>query len=283
MTRLPRWPVMLALLAVLPSLVLSLDMSDTAETGNSTSHSRMKRVIYLTSERRLTVPPGTALVLTPTLSLPFARNLPTGYGASMTISIPFKIGFDDLGLTSEENPWGIWPTFGLFRKKRDTFTALPGVNFAGGDREMMYQVVEDTLFNMGMNGKGCLLRAICEMFQFPLKNHGFFGEVLELFFSASRSPHAEKRLNEYTRAERTGRSTGDCFEYQELCPHSFFTNPGQTKWIEAEQYMNQYSEGGNTHAGEKETKKSAEESPAKKTAKKNTDKKAQKGSKRTFN
>lgn len=50
------------------------------------------------------------------------------------------------------------------------------------NREMMYQVVEDTLFNMGMNGKGCLLRAICEMFQFPLKNHGFFGEVLELFF-----------------------------------------------------------------------------------------------------
>lgn len=50
------------------------------------------------------------------------------------------------------------------------------------NREMMYQVVEDTLFNMGMNGKGCLLRAICEMFQYPLQNHGFFGEVLELFF-----------------------------------------------------------------------------------------------------
>lgn len=54
------------------------------------SHSRVKRVIYLTSERRLTLPPETVLVLTPTLSLPFARNLPTGYGASMTISIPFK-------------------------------------------------------------------------------------------------------------------------------------------------------------------------------------------------
>lgn len=280
MTRLPRWPVMLALLAVLPGLVLSHDIDDTLESSNTTSHSRVKRVIYLTSERRLTLPPETVLVLTPTLSLPFARNLPVGYGASMTISIPFKIGFDDLGLTSDENPWGIWPSFGLFRKKRDTFT-YPGVNYAGGDREMMYQVVEDTLFNMGMNGKGCLLRAICEMFQYPLQNHGFFGEVLELFFSASRSPHAEKRLNEYTRAERTGRSTGDCFEYQELCPHSFFTNPGQTKWLEAEKYMDQYSEGGNTRADDKVTKKATEESP-KKTTKKNTDKKAQR-SKRTYN
>ncbi|XP_069983139.1 uncharacterized protein [Penaeus vannamei] len=96
---------------------------------------------------------------------------------------------------------------------------------------MMYHVVEETLSNMGMNGSACLLRAVCEMFQFPLKSHGFFGEVLELFFSVSRSPHAERRLGEYTRAERVGRSSGDCLEYHAHCPLSLFTNPGQTMWI----------------------------------------------------
>lgn len=49
-------------------------------------------------------------------------------------------------------------------------------------REMMYQVVEDSLDNIGMEGKACLLRAICEMFQVPLVNHGFFGEIIEMFF-----------------------------------------------------------------------------------------------------
>ncbi|XP_042887862.1 uncharacterized protein LOC122263492 [Penaeus japonicus] len=199
--------------------------------GNNTARSRSKRLVYYTSERRLSLPPETLVVLTPTLSLPFARNLPTGYDAAMTISIPFEIVFDDLGLTSEENPWGLWPDFGSVRKKRDNFTPLPGVNWAGGDREMMYQIVEDSLSNMGLNGSACLLRAICEMFQFPLEMHGFFGEVLELFFSASRSPHAEKRLSEYTRAERVGRSSGDCLEYHSACSLSLFTNPGQTMWI----------------------------------------------------
>ncbi|XP_071535368.1 uncharacterized protein [Panulirus ornatus] len=218
--------------AVLALLSLLTNLADVAAINctSGQAHSRKKRLIFLTSERRLTLPPATVLVLTPTLSLPFGRNLPVGYGASMTISIPFKIDFEQLGLTSVENPFGIFPTFGLFRKKRETFAPFPGVNWAGGDREMMYQVMEDSLYNVGLNGKACLLRAICEMFQIPLTNHGFFGEVLELFFSASRAPYAEKRLRDYIIAERTGRSTGDCTEYYFDCPHSLFTNPGQSEW-----------------------------------------------------
>ncbi|XP_066945033.1 uncharacterized protein [Macrobrachium rosenbergii] len=224
---------MLSTMKCLKTLVLLLmadalvsAMSNCTSDAN-TPHSRKKRLIFITSERRLTLPPETLLVLTPTLSIPVARNLPTGYHASMTISIPFKIAFDDLGLTSEENPWGLWPAF--FRRRRDT-TSLPGINWAGGDREMLYQVVEDALHNMGLDGKACLLRAICEVFQLPLINHGFFGEVLELFLSASRAPHANKRLEEYSRAERIGRSSGECFEYHEACQWSLFTNPGQLHW-----------------------------------------------------
>ncbi|XP_064083293.1 uncharacterized protein LOC135199314 [Macrobrachium nipponense] len=224
---------MLSTMKCLKTLVLLLmadalvsAMSNCTSDAN-TPHSRKKRLIFITSERRLTLPPETLLVLTPTLSIPVARNLPTGYHASMTISIPFKIAFDDLGLTSEENPWGLWPAF--FRRRRDT-TSLPGINWAGGDREMLYQVVEDALHNMGLDGKACLLRAICEVFQLPLINHGFFGEVLELFLSASRAPHADKRLDEYSRAERIGRSSGECFEYHEACQWSLFTNPGQLHW-----------------------------------------------------
>ncbi|XP_037804992.1 uncharacterized protein LOC119599318 [Penaeus monodon] len=132
----------------------------------------------------------------------------------MTISIPFEINFDDLGLTSEENPWG----FRSFRKKRDASAPLSGINWAGGDREMLYQVMEDTLSNMGMNGSACLLRATCEMFQFPFEKHGFFGELLELFFSASRSPPPKKAPSPEPRgAERGGRAREDCSSTN---PHS---------------------------------------------------------------
>lgn len=73
---------------VFPLLTIWIDWY--FHSSSSQAHSRKKRLIYYTSERRLTLPPGSVLVLTPTLSLPFMRNLPVGYGASMTISIPFK-------------------------------------------------------------------------------------------------------------------------------------------------------------------------------------------------
>ncbi|KAG7167780.1 uncharacterized protein LOC121867950 [Homarus americanus] len=260
-------------LVLLASLLAGLASS--AKCVNKTSSgilSRKKRLIFLSSERRLTLPPTTLLVLTPTLSIPLARNLPTGYGASMTISIPFKIAFDDLGLTSEENPFGFIPTFGLFRKKREAFSTLPGINWAGGDREMMYQVVEDTLNNMGLNGKACLLRAMCEVFQVPLINHGFVGEVMELFLSAGRSPHADKRLGEYTLAEKIGRTVGDCSDYHYECPHSLFTNPGQTKWTDAEHYMDDSEEEPSDEVEEEPMEKNTmkDESSSKSNSKKAT-------------
>lgn len=46
----------------------------------------------------------------------------------------------------------------------------------------MYGIAEDLLANFGLDGKECLLRAICEINAHPLKNFGFLGEVMKLFF-----------------------------------------------------------------------------------------------------
>ena len=48
---------------------------------------------------------------------------------------------------------------------------------------MLYEVVEEFLFKFGMDGKACLLRAICEMHESPLLGYGLFGEMLELFLT----------------------------------------------------------------------------------------------------
>lgn len=60
----------------------------------------------------------------------------------------------------------------------------PGVSdaFHGGERALLYTVVEDFLTNFGMDGKACLLRAICEVHAHPLTNFGLVGEMLKLFF-----------------------------------------------------------------------------------------------------
>ena len=50
-------------------------------------------------------------------------------------------------------------------------------------RAMLYEVVEEFLFKFGMDGKACLLRAICEMHESPLMGYGLLGEMLELFLT----------------------------------------------------------------------------------------------------
>ncbi|XP_045138086.1 uncharacterized protein LOC123520158 [Portunus trituberculatus] len=250
-------------------MVLATLSANCSAANNCTNkpQSRQKRLIMFTSDRRFAFPPATVMLVTPTLSLPFGRNLPTGYGSSLTISVPFKVSFDDLGLTSPENPFGIFPDFLFARKKRDA--DLPGINWAGGDREMMYQVVEDSLHNLGLDGQACLLRAICEMFQTPLVNHGFVGEMLELFFSVSRAPHAEKRLGDYLKAERAGRSTGDCSAYHLTCPQSLFTAPQPLKHTEEnmDHYSGTESEEGERTWNHKDMKKE-DQTTTKKTTKK---------------
>lgn len=181
-----------------------------ANALNDTSSSYS--LITLTSDRRLALPVGTLIVLTPTIAVPMEIDAPYGYSSTMTLSIPFKINCDQLGMTSDE---GVV----YQRKKRET----PSVgNLAGGDREMMYRVVEKTLQSAGFDGKACLLRAICEMFVEPLEHYGFFGEVIELFFSPGRKHQSDERLTDYTEAEQKGKSTKDCVQYHKACPYSFF-------------------------------------------------------------
>ena len=57
--------------------------------GGSSTHSRDKRFIWMTEEKRLVLPPGTQLVLTPTLAMPLIRYPPHGMDANITISTPF--------------------------------------------------------------------------------------------------------------------------------------------------------------------------------------------------
>ncbi|XP_055382666.1 uncharacterized protein LOC129612884 [Condylostylus longicornis] len=72
-------------------------------------HSRKKRLIWITDDGRLALPPGTSLSLSPSISLPFVRHPPEGFLSNLSINFPVTIDFDKLGLTDNQNPLGDLP------------------------------------------------------------------------------------------------------------------------------------------------------------------------------
>lgn len=82
---------------------------DPASEGANKPHSRKKRLVWITDDGRLALPPGTVLSITPTISLPLVRYPLEGFLSNMTMSFPLTIDFDKLGLTDNENPLGVLP------------------------------------------------------------------------------------------------------------------------------------------------------------------------------
>lgn len=69
----------------------------------------------------------------------------------------------------------------------DKVPTLPDTHkhaFHGGERAILYGIAEDFLSTFGMDGKACMLRAICEIHaKKSLKHLGLFGEIAKLFFT----------------------------------------------------------------------------------------------------
>ncbi|KAF2356436.1 Protein of unknown function DM4/12 [Trinorchestia longiramus] len=246
----------LLLLGAMTSCIAAADSNISLPDVYVSSHSnystapklkRQKRLLYFTSDRRLTFPPGTGLFLTPTFSLPFIRNVPSGYDTGMTISLPFKqlhsfeaaenallytllvrgtvndskfsspVDFDVLGWVDEANPYGLFPDFGLFRKRR----GLDLHSF--GSTPVVYGVVTEVLDNLGYPGSVCLQRAVCEMRAGPLADsYGWLKDLLEWALTPSLNSKSRTGLEEYYKAEQLGR-VHDCSHYSG-CSFSIFTD-----------------------------------------------------------
>lgn len=214
------------------------DLSSNSD-AESTRHSRQKRMIWITDDGRLALPPGTVLSISPTISLPLVRYPPSGFLSNLTMSFPLTsklqclkincikiikfifrstVDFDKLGLTDNENPLGVLPpVFGRSmgraagsmlahyvgeylhtRRKRDVSSQQSGSSsetdtpplpddqkhaFHGGERAILYGVVEDLITTFGFNGKACMLRTICEVHSKSIHHLGLFGEMAKLFFT----------------------------------------------------------------------------------------------------
>ncbi|XP_054735446.1 uncharacterized protein LOC129242683 [Anastrepha obliqua] len=255
------------------------------ESNSNQPHSRRKRLVWITDDGRLALPPGTSLTFTPTIAMPLVRHPPEGFFSNVSISFPLTIDFDKLGLTDESNPLGDLPPiftrqFGRstghvlgdymarylhYKSKRDLAAQsesfgkespffqirkerqneenldLPRLPerfkhaFHGGERVMLYGVVEDLLGTFGINGKACLLRTICEVHSRSINHFGVFGEITKLFLTATSSPFADL-IPEYVRAQEIGegrKAPGECFPYYKECPKSIFKAAQKEKYRES--------------------------------------------------
>ncbi|XP_045595017.2 uncharacterized protein [Procambarus clarkii] len=87
------------------------------------------------------------------------------------------------------------------------------------DRLMAYNSIESIFSNLGINGRECLLKAICEVAEEPVDNYGIVGELLALILSPSHGlTTAQEELKEHCEAERYGRSAGNCNLAYSSCP-----------------------------------------------------------------
>lgn len=55
--------------------------------------------------------------------------------------------------------------------------------FHGGERAILYTVAEEVLEGLGMSGKPCLLRTICEIQTKSMNRYGLVGEIFKLFLT----------------------------------------------------------------------------------------------------
>jgi hypothetical protein len=67
-----------------------LDKKDDEEQEDEPNipHNRQKRLLWITDDGRLALPPGTTLIIAPTLGLPFVRYPPDGFHANISVSLP---------------------------------------------------------------------------------------------------------------------------------------------------------------------------------------------------
>ncbi|TMW41221.1 hypothetical protein DOY81_013699, partial [Sarcophaga bullata] len=86
-----------------------------------------------------------------------------------------------------------------------------------------YKGLEGLANRMGLSGRACVLKSICETAETPFHYYnGLLGELLHILLTPSSSSDklSEHADNEYFQAEHLGRSGANCQKVYKDCPRS---------------------------------------------------------------
>ncbi|XP_047481624.1 uncharacterized protein LOC125034027 [Penaeus chinensis] len=97
-------------------------------------------------------------------------------------------------------------------------SAAGGSRSLGEDQLNIFHSIEDSLASLGVDGRSCLLRLICELQGNAIGRYTVVGELLTLLFTPKRG--INDFLHDYIEAEDAGRDGGDCASRYQACPFS---------------------------------------------------------------
>jgi len=100
------------------------------------------------------------------------------------------------------------------------------------DQLNIFNSIESSLSGIGVDGRSCLLRLICELQNNPIGQFTIIGELLSVLFTPKRG--LNDFLHDYLEAEVAGRDGRDCANLYHTCPFSI---------MNAAQKYQQYAKG----------------------------------------
>jgi len=91
----------------------------------------------------------------------------------------------------------------------------------GDDQYNLFRSLEKSLQRTGIDGKACLLRAICEMQQNPINHYSIMGEIATALLTPKRAKG--NFMKDYLDAEYAGQAdSSSCSSLYHTCPVSLF-------------------------------------------------------------
>uniref|UniRef100_A0A182RNA0 Uncharacterized protein n=1 Tax=Anopheles funestus TaxID=62324 RepID=A0A182RNA0_ANOFN len=82
-------------------------------------------------------------------------------------------------------------------------------------RRQFFALLEHGMSRWGRNGRACLLRAVCEVAETPLKHNGLIGEIIDVIFTPAPTDPLDP---DYLVAQSHGQQGRDCTELYSACP-----------------------------------------------------------------
>ncbi|KAK3855346.1 hypothetical protein Pcinc_038247 [Petrolisthes cinctipes] len=118
------------------------------------------------------------------------------------------------------NITGVFKGFIRVKYTLPTDTVAVGRSDINTDRYDTYNSLEAVFSNMGINGRECLLKAICESAEDSPADYGLMGQLVHLVLSPNHGPTSTSRdqLREYRAAESYGQDAGNCGLAYPTCP-----------------------------------------------------------------
>ncbi|XP_068237433.1 uncharacterized protein [Palaemon carinicauda] len=95
------------------------------------------------------------------------------------------------------------------------------------DQLNVFRSMEDSIGAMGIDGRGCLLRLICELQSNPIGEFTVIGEIITVLFTPKRG--LNDFLDEYIHAEMAGANGEHCATRYPTCPFSIMNTLRQHK------------------------------------------------------